>query len=180
MFPPSPIKKRKLTHSEAVDLIEKLSAFSSAFQSLDQPMSQPLIPSQFPHRLIGATQMPAELEQKKAMASDMSAKLNEFKALLQADVSSAPGFKVEIENMLGGSDWPKSSSFEEMSGSLDNYTQIVGQIIARPPRPDNELIGYMLRDPQAALMRPAQKFNSWRNQIPPRIQELQNEARGDL
>jgi hypothetical protein len=73
-----------------------------------------------------------------------------------------------------------SSSFDELSQSLDNYIQATNQIITRPARPDNELVGYILQEPQAELIRIAQKFNSWRNQMPSRIQELQNEARGDL
>jgi hypothetical protein len=47
-------------------------------------------------------------------------------------------------------------------------------------RSNDELIGYMLRDPQAALSRPGAKFNSWRNQMNDRIEQLKNEARIDL
>src|SRR5208283_1959228 len=177
-FPPLPIKKRKLTHSEAVDLIDKLSTFPDALRTLDQPMSQPLIPAPFPNRF--AKPAPSELDQKKEMASDISAKLKEFMTVLRQDISGAPSFKVEIENMLGGADWSASSSLNELIQSLENYIQIANQVIARPARPDNELVGYILHDPQAALQRPAQKFNSWRNQVPSRVQELQNEARGDL
>jgi len=178
MFPPFPIKKRKLTHSEAVGLIDKLSAFPNSFRLLDQPMSQPLIPSEFPRHM--GQMAPSNIDQKKEMASNIYAALSKFTKGLQQDAADVSGFKTEIEDMLGGSDWVSASSLNEMLRSTDNYIQTANSITARPTRPDDELIDYILRDPQASLLRPAQKFNSWRIQIPSRIQELQNEARGDL
>lgn len=177
-FSPPPIKKRRLTHSEAVDLIDKLAAFSLIFRSLDKTMSNTLIIASFPHRF--GPQLPNEIDQKKGLAVELAAELNKFRVALQEQISDAPGFKVEVDEMLGGQNWLDGSSLNEILQVNQNYIQTIDQIVSRPTKPDDELINYILRDPQASFSRPSQKFNSWRSQIPNRILELQNEAREDL
>lgn len=180
-FPPFPIKKRKFTPSEAIELINKLPGFSTSINLLDQPMSQPLFltvtPGRFP-----SSQVPAslDLDQESEMAIDISKKMNSFSLEINRNISSNPNFKAEIDDMLGGSDWFELNSFDQLIQALENCSQLAKQLSTRPTKPDPELTGYIMRDSRRDLLLRAKRFNSWRSQIPKRIEELKNEARGDL
>jgi hypothetical protein len=178
-FPPFPIKKRKLTHSEAIELIDKLNEFSELFKSLENPMSARIFKLGAP--ILSPQQRPLGLDQAKEIASDVEKQLREFDAVLLQKVSGAADFRTEIDQMLGGQGWFIHNSLGSLIQSLDNYVTAATSVLNRPDKPDGELAGLLMRDSQNKLLQPMTQFNLWRNEVTStRIQELQNEARGDL
>jgi hypothetical protein len=128
-FPNLPIEKRKLTHSEAVDLIDKLNAFPDVFKLLATPDFTPLIPSVV--RI--APPLPKDFGQRQAMVVDAATKIRVFKTTLEQKISDASNFKTEIEEMLGGVGW--SYWLDQLDNDLQIYVQATNKIAARNPPP---------------------------------------------
>ena len=177
VFSPLPIKKRRLTHAEAAELIDRLSVFFDIFRTLDNELSKANI-SKF---LSPAAS--ADINQRAALSSEIVEALGVFMIAIQKNISDNSLYSAEISEMLGatGAYWVRSTPFFEFSGIIDRYRQAAHQLSTADASCNNiVLIGVAFQDQHAALTRSYQRFDSWRRQIPSRIKELQNEAREDL